>query len=95
MSKRIPRVTNKLILKFWRSKMNTADIAKRLGMTEAEIVKILEIAKQDEKNRNKARKATISKSLMASVQNWRGVSVPRLRFMEETGGLGNCGSGEG
>ena len=75
--------------------MNTADIAKRLGMTEAEIVKILEIARQDEKNRNKDRKATIRKSAVASVQNWRGVSVPRLRFMEETGGLGSRGSGQG
>lgn len=87
--KRVPRVTNKLIMKFWRSRMNTADIAKRLGMTEAEIVKILEIARKDEKDRNRDRKAAISKSAMESVQGRHGISLPRLRCLEETGRLGN------
>ena len=87
--KRVPRVTNKLIMKFWRARMNTADIAKRLGMTEAEIVKILEIARQDEKDRNRDRATTIRKSAMESVQGRHGISLPRLRCLEETDGLGN------
>lgn len=86
---RIPRITHKLILKFWRARMNTYEIANRLGMTESEIVKILEEAKENEKNRNKDRSTTIRKSTLESIQDWRGISVPRLRCLEEKDRMGN------
>ena len=89
MTKRVPRVTNKLILKFWRSRMNTADMAKRLGIPESEIVKILEIAREDEKNRNRDRKATKRQSPLESVQGWHGVSVARKRWLEESRRVGD------
>jgi hypothetical protein len=93
-SKRIPKITNKLILKFWRSRMNTADIAKRLGMTEAEIVQILEKAKNEERNKNRIREATVRQSTLESVQGWAGVSVARVRFLEEKSGLGDSRPGK-
>ena len=89
MTKRIPRVTNKLILKFWRSRMDTADMAKRLGIAESEIVKILEKARDDEKNRNKDRKATKHQSTVESVQGWNGVSVARVHWLEKDSNVGD------
>ena len=95
MTKRLPRTTTKLVLKMWRGKLNTADIAKRLGLPEAEIVKILEIAREDERNKNRDRKAAERQSTMESVKGRGGISVPRLRCLEEGGGLGNSRTDQG
>ena len=71
--------------------MNTYDIAKRFGVSEAEVAILLQKVKDENRAKNRVRKAAISKSTLESVEGRDGVSVPRLRCLEEGGGLGSDG----
>lgn len=69
--------------------MNTYDIAKRFGVSEAEVAILLQKVKDEARVKNRARKATLGQQTLESIKGRGGISVPRVRCLEEGGSMGS------